>query len=78
MFSWQMPDSKICIVVKRKNEPQFVVSHCGYDEGKILGEIEVKVAWIESFMEENEIESKFIDFVEKKIESIKYIKNKRC
>lgn len=75
MFSWQMPNGLIYMVFKRTKEPSFVISSCGSDENRIFGEINTQSSWIEEFIKENKLESKFKEFSMKKSKSIKYVKD---
>ena len=74
MFSWQMADGVICMVFRRAKTPQFVVSWCGKDESRILGEILKNASWIEGFAKEYDIDAKYVEYLEQKNESIKYVK----
>ena len=78
MLSWQNPDRSLCMVARRTKEPQFVVSSRGDEEGRMLGDLEVKAAWLEKFIEENSLEAKFDEFVRKKEESIRFIQENKC
>lgn len=51
---------------KRINNPQFSVSVVGDDESRVYGDAEVEIAWIERFIEENELENKIEMFIKNK------------
>ena len=76
MFSWQMPDKTLCKVFRRMKEPQFVISVCGIDEDIMYGDAEVKSAWIEKFIKDNDLERKMLQLIEEQTKKFKYIEKR--
>ena len=76
MFSWQMSDGTLHKVLRRSKSPEFVVSVSGIDENRMYGDAIVKCSWIDKFIEENELENKYAEFMIQKAKIIKEIVDK--
>jgi len=76
MFSWQLPNGEIYMVFRRIREPQFVVSVSGGDGRDLYSDAEIKIAWLEDFVEREQLDGKWDEFEKYMNKKIKFIKNK--